>query len=234
MDKMPFPTPGDPLHSARMTMIDNSGRSSFGDYMVPLMNLSLKQGFGRLIRRATDRGVVAILDERLSSKSYGRQTRQDLPPARFSRDFKDVHKFFQQALTTDVEFALNVWGESVATPVSKLADDANGSSSGPTRWRWQLLRLQDGKADGQEGVLAEAASPALAELHAASNALQDLSSRVERAGRLPSQYSIELRSHHLDETLAELKTHHAAAVQQWEQLKGRWRAIYLRPLPLEN
>ncbi|MCE7980408.1 MAG: ATP-dependent DNA helicase [Caldilinea sp. CFX5] len=232
MDKMPFPTPGDPLHSARMTMIDNSGRSSFGDYMVPLMNLALKQGFGRLIRRASDRGVVAILDERLSSKSYGRQTRQDLPPARFSRDFKDVHKFFQQALTTDAEFALNVWGESVTAPVNKLADETE--RSGPIRWRWQLLRLQDGKADGQEGILTEAASPALAELHAAANALQDLCGRVERAGRLPSQYSIELRCHHLDETLAELKAHHVTAVQRWEQLKGSWRAVHLRPLPLES
>jgi len=232
MDKMPFPTPGDPLHSARMTMIDNSGRSSFGDYMVPLMNLALKQGFGRLIRRASDRGVVAILDERLSSKSYGRQTRQDLPPARFSRDFKDVHKFFQQALTTDAEFALNVWGESVASPVKKLADDTE--SGGPIRWRWQLLRLQDGKADGQEGRLTETTSPALAELHAASNALQDLCSRVERAGRLPGQYSIEVRCHHLDETLAELKAHHVTAVQRWEQLNRSWRAVYLRPLPVEN
>lgn len=232
MDKMPFPTPGDPLHSARMTMIDNSGRSSFGDYMVPLMNLALKQGFGRLIRRASDRGVVAILDERLSSKSYGRQTRQDLPPARFSRDFKDVHKFFQQALTTDAEFALNVWGESVASPVNKLTDET--ASSSPTRWRWQLLRLQDGKVDGQEGLLTEGASPALAELHAATNALQDLGSRVQRAGRLPSQYSIELRCRHLDATLAELKAQHATAVQQWEQLKGSWRAVYLRPLPLDN
>lgn len=233
MDKMPFPTPGDPLHSARMTMIDNSGRSSFGDYMVPLMNLALKQGFGRLIRRGSDRGVVAILDERLSSKSYGRQTRQDLPPARFSREFKDVHKFFQQALTSDAEFALNVWGgDSLAPATTKLGDVA--ATNGPTRWRWQLLRLQDGKADGQEGVLAEPASPALAELHAASSALQDLSSRVERAGRHPNQYSIEVRCHHLDDTLAEVKAQHAIAVQRWEQLKSSWRAVYLRPVPLEG
>ena len=95
LDKMPFPTPGDPLHGARMRAIEQEGRSSFDEYMAPLMTLALKQGFGRLIRRSSDRGVVAILDERLSSKGYGRRARQDLPPARFSREFKDVHRFFQ-------------------------------------------------------------------------------------------------------------------------------------------
>src|SRR5690606_28746232 len=109
------------------------------EYMVPLMTLALKQGFGRLIRRATDQGVVAIVDERLRSKGYGRQARNDLPAARFSREFKGVHKFFQQALPSQAEFALNVW----ATPVRGTVglDDLNG---GQMRWRWQLLRLQDG------------------------------------------------------------------------------------------
>jgi ATP-dependent DNA helicase DinG len=54
LDKMPFPTPGDPLHGARMKAIDEAGESSFGQYMLPLMTLALKQGFGRLIRRASD------------------------------------------------------------------------------------------------------------------------------------------------------------------------------------
>ena len=81
LDKMPFPTPGDPLHGARMRAIEQDGRSSFDDYMTPLMTLSLKQGFGRLIRRTSDRGVVAILDERLSSKGYGRRARRYPPRA---------------------------------------------------------------------------------------------------------------------------------------------------------
>lgn len=232
LDKMPFPTPGDPLHSARMAMIDTNGQSSFSDYMLPLMNLALKQGFGRLIRRVTDRGVVAILDERLSSKGYGRQTRQDLPPARFSREFKDVHKFFQQALPTDAEFALNVWAlsEPTAPVVSKLAAVAP-QTHGPMRWRWQLLRLQDGKADGQEGSLADAASPGLAELQAALHGLQDLRGRIERAGRQPTHYSIELRCRHLHEALADLKEQNAALVQRWEQMLMAWRAIHIRPLP---
>jgi len=232
LDKMPFPTPGDPLHSARMKTIDQRGQSSFGDYMLPLMNLSLKQGFGRLIRRATDRGVVAILDERLSSKGYGRQTRQDLPPARFSRDFKDVHKFFQQALTTDAEFALNVWAEAEApiTVVHKLADVPSQTPK-TMRWRWQLLRLQDGKADSQEGTLLEAASPLVAELHAAMDALQDLRGRIERAGRQPSQYTIELRCRHLCVASDTPKEQDAAITQQWEQAKAVWRAVHVRQLP---
>ena len=105
LDKMPFPTPGDPLHGARMKAIDEAGQSSFGQYMLPLMTLALKQGFGRLIRRTSDSGVVAILDERLTSKSYGRQARNDLPPARFTRDFGDVHRFYQESLNVDAEFA---------------------------------------------------------------------------------------------------------------------------------
>ncbi len=232
LDKMPFPTPGDPLHSARMAAIDQGGRSSFGDYMLPLMNLSLKQGFGRLIRRATDRGVVAILDERLSSKGYGRQTRQDLPPARFSRDFKDVHKFFQQALATDAEFALNVWALTPALPppTSKLSSVVPQSAV-PSRWRWQLLRLQDGKADGQEGEIEGVPSPALAELQAALHGLQDLRGRIERAGRQPSQYSIELRYRHLQDLLSAVQDEHGELVQQWEKAKVVWRAVYMRPLP---
>jgi len=233
LDKMPFPTPGDPLHSARMMMLDQNGQNSFGDYMLPLMNLALKQGFGRLVRRATDQGVVAILDERLSSKGYGRQTRQDLPPARFSREFKEVHKFFQQAMTTDAEFALNVWSvtESTPPPVSKLADAATPTATA-THWRWQLLRLQDGKADSQEGQLPAPDLPAVGELYAALQGLQDLRGRIERAGRQPSQYSIELRTRHLGEALATLETAQPDLVARWQAMKANWRAIYLRPLPL--
>ena len=79
LDKMPFPTPADPLHSARMKLIEEDGRSSFGDYMAPLMTLALKQGFGRLIRQRTDRGVVLILDSRVVRRGYGRLFLHSLP-----------------------------------------------------------------------------------------------------------------------------------------------------------
>ena len=161
--------------------------------MTPLMTLTLKQGFGRLIRRAGDRGVVAILDERLSSKGYGRQSRTDLPPARFSRDFRDVYRFYQGELNRTAEFALNVWAKP--RPTSKLAnldDDLGSGLIGAMRWRWQLLRLVDGKADSMDGVL-QGASAAEAELHAMIAGLMDLKRRVEQGKRKPNDFTVEVR-----------------------------------------
>jgi ATP-dependent DNA helicase DinG len=180
LDKMPFPTPSDPLHSARMKTLDDAAQgSSFGKYMLPLMALSLKQGFGRLIRRSDDRGVVAILDERLTSKSYGRQVRQDLPPARFSRTFADVHRFFKDALTSQADFALNV----------QAKQEEEGD---PFIWRWRLLRLQDGKADGEEGTLRRG-DRVQAEIQAAVEGLKNLRSRISGAGRTTHSFGVELR-----------------------------------------
>lgn len=198
---MPFPTPNDPLHSARMKAIDDDGRSSFGDYMLPLMTLSLKQGFGRLIRRTSDNGVVAILDERLTSKGYGRQTRNDLPPARFTRDFGDVHRFYRAILESRADFALNV---SAITDAEDTDDDDDvftikqNDDSGIGYWRWQLLRLQDGKADGETGPLTDLPSsdlPAAAagELYAAIQGLRNLRLRIAKAKRSPAQFGVELR-----------------------------------------
>lgn len=222
MDKMPFPTPNDPLHSARMAALEQEGRSSFGEYMAPLMTLALKQGFGRLIRRATDRGVVAILDERLTSKGYGRQARNDLPPARFSREFKDVHKFFQGALQSPAEFALNVW----ATPVRGAVglDDQDG---GQMRWRWQLLRLLDGRADQGEGVLL-GASAAQAELQAMIAGLADLQRRIEQAGRQPRQFGVEVRC---SPQAAELAAH--PGQRDWDAARAPWQAVHLVPIVKE-
>jgi ATP-dependent DNA helicase DinG len=183
LDKMPFPTPGDPLHGARMRAIDQEGRSSFEEYMTPLMTLALKQGFGRLIRRSSDRGVVAILDERLSSKSYGRRARHDLPPARYSRDFRDVHRFFGAVLTSGehrTEFALNVWTSE------------NGAPAGQVQWRWQLVRLQDGRADSASGS-RPAPDAAAGEIYAIHQGLADLRRRIEQAGQTTARFGVEIR-----------------------------------------
>ena len=220
MDKLPFPTPNDPLHSARMKALEDAGHSSFGEYMTPLMTLTLKQGFGRLIRRATDKGVVAILDERLSSKGYGRQSRTDLPPARFSRDFRDVHRFYQSALNSSVEFALNVWAKP--RPSSKLAslDDDLDSLTGAMRWRWQLLRLVDGKADSMEGVL-QGASAAEAELHAMIAGLMDLKRRVEQGKRKPGDFAVEVRC---SIPAAELAI--TGKAPGWAEARQLWRELH--------
>jgi ATP-dependent DNA helicase DinG len=213
LDKMPFPTPGDPLHGARMRALEQEGRSSFDEYMTPLMTLALKQGFGRLIRRNSDRGVVAILDERLSSKGYGRRARQDLPPARFSRDFKDVHRFFQSEREGRPEFALNVWATQDAGLGGNIA------------WRWQLVRLQDGRADSNDGVQTHSDTVA-AEIYAIQQGLGDLRQRVERGGHVSSRYSVEIRCSAA--TAAQLSSpavEAAMLLEGWESEKARWKAL---------
>lgn len=216
VDKLPFPTPGDPLHQARMKMIDDDGRSSFGDYMAPLMTLSLKQGFGRLIRRATDRGVVAILDERLTGKGYGRQTQRDLPPARLTRDFKEVYRFFQDGLGRPCDFALNVW----------VAAD-HGSEY---RWRWQLLRLQDGRADADAGI-TEAQDAVHAQVHAAIVALRNLYQRVAKAGRGTNGFAVEVRVTPETEAMLAAGTLDATVAAAWRAEAAHWRALQVLPVP---
>ena len=219
MDKLPFPTPNDPLHSARMKALEDAGQSSFGAYMIPLMTLALKQGFGRLIRRGSDRGVVAILDERLSSKGYGRQARQDLPAARYSRDFREVHRFYQTVMG-EAEFALNVWAEPAGRANGTVLDAITAGQ----RWRWQLLRLHDGKADRGEGTLTNA-TPAEAELHAMIEGLGDLQRRVEQAHKSPRAYAVEVRCG-LD--AAELAV--AGDLTAWLAARAPWRSISFVPL----
>ena len=80
--KIPFANPSQPLIRARLDWIERSGGNSFDEYMVPLAILKTKQGFGRLIRRATDRGAVVFMDSRLVKKRYGRRILSGLPPFR--------------------------------------------------------------------------------------------------------------------------------------------------------
>ncbi len=67
IDRLPFPSPGDPIVAARLAAIEAAGGSGFDEFMVPSAIVRLKQGFGRLIRSKTDRGVVVLLDGRRSS-----------------------------------------------------------------------------------------------------------------------------------------------------------------------
>ena len=82
IDKLPFAVPSDPIVAARAKAIEATGRSPFNEYFVPNAAITLKQGFGRLIRTQKDRGIVALLDRRLRTKSYGRILSSSLPPAR--------------------------------------------------------------------------------------------------------------------------------------------------------
>lgn len=94
IDKLPFASPGDPVVAARIERMNTRGENAFADYQVPVAVLMLKQGLGRLIRSASDRGVLAVLDSRLVERPYGRRFLASLPPARLVHDLADVEEFF--------------------------------------------------------------------------------------------------------------------------------------------
>lgn len=95
IDKLPFEVPSDPLVAARCARLEERGEQPFIKYLVPEAAIALKQGFGRLIRTRSDRGVVAILDSRLSRKGYGKLLLRSLPPATRCATLDDVKQFWE-------------------------------------------------------------------------------------------------------------------------------------------
>ena len=93
VDKLPFASPSDPIVAARIDRMRNLGENPFSDYQVPAAVLSLKQGLGRLIRSATDRGILAVLDSRLVERGYGKRFLESLPPARLVHEMAEVERF---------------------------------------------------------------------------------------------------------------------------------------------
>jgi ATP-dependent DNA helicase DinG len=94
IDKLPFAVPTDPIVAARQRYIEDEGGSSFFEYSVPQAIISLKQGLGRLIRSTTDRGVLAVLDPRLKTKSYGRLFLKSLPQCEVTSNIDDLAQVF--------------------------------------------------------------------------------------------------------------------------------------------
>lgn len=94
IDRLPFAVPRDPVVAARVKAIDAGGGNAFFEYQVPSAVITLKQGFGRLIRSLHDRGLLALLDNRILKKQYGRVFVESLPPYSKTTDLRKVEQFF--------------------------------------------------------------------------------------------------------------------------------------------
>jgi ATP-dependent DNA helicase DinG len=94
IDRLPFAVPSDPVIAARIDAVRENGGNAFYEYQIPQAALALKQGFGRLIRGTGDRGVLALLDNRITKLPYGRVFFDSLPAYRFTNRFEDVQEFF--------------------------------------------------------------------------------------------------------------------------------------------
>jgi ATP-dependent DNA helicase DinG len=94
IDRLPFAVPNDPVVGARIKAIDQDGGNAFFEYQVPSAVISLKQGFGRLIRSLHDRGLLCLLDNRILKKQYGKVFLSSLPEYARTTDIRAVERFF--------------------------------------------------------------------------------------------------------------------------------------------
>jgi ATP-dependent DNA helicase DinG len=97
VDRLPFAVPSDPVVAARVRALQDEGRNPFAEFQVPQAVLALKQGFGRLIRTKTDRGVLALLDTRIRRMPYGKIFLDSLPNYRVTHTLSDVGRFLESA-----------------------------------------------------------------------------------------------------------------------------------------
>lgn len=91
--KLPFASPRDPMVEARTEHLEKKGKNGFMEYQVPQAVMMFRQGFGRLIRSATDHGIVAILDPRVRTRPYGALFLESLPDCQITQKLDDVARF---------------------------------------------------------------------------------------------------------------------------------------------
>jgi ATP-dependent DNA helicase DinG len=96
VDRLPFAVPSDPIVAARVNALQEDGRNAFAEFQVPQAVLALKQGFGRLIRTKTDRGVLALLDSRIQRMPYGKIFLESLPAYGKTHELADVARFLDR------------------------------------------------------------------------------------------------------------------------------------------
>ena len=106
IDKLPFAVPSDPIVAARVRALTEDGRNAFAEYQVPEAVLALKQGFGRLIRSKTDRGILAILDNRIQRMQYGKIFLESLPEYSTTQDITEVARFMRDQPRSGMEPAV--------------------------------------------------------------------------------------------------------------------------------
>jgi ATP-dependent DNA helicase DinG len=121
--KLPFRVPTEPITAAHCEAIAAQGGDAFTEYMLPHAALRLKQGFGRLIRSGTDRGVVVIADPRIVTKAYGRGLLDGLPGARrkigpWSEVVEEIRAFFSSCHPERSEGSAFALGGRKADPSS--------------------------------------------------------------------------------------------------------------------
>ncbi len=94
LEKIPFAVPSDPIVRARAQALESEGKNPFVELHLPAAAIALKQGFGRLVRTRRDVGIVALLDERVHRRGYGRMLLDGLPPALRTDEFEAVERFW--------------------------------------------------------------------------------------------------------------------------------------------
>ena len=98
IDKLPFAAPNDPVLEARMDAIRQRGGNPFTEYQIPQAVIALKQGVGRLIRDANDKGVLMLCDSRLRTRNYGKIFLDSLPHMPRTQKLDIVKRFFAGTL----------------------------------------------------------------------------------------------------------------------------------------